>query len=88
MRCEKKELSKQLQKEIQVSTETIQHISPSLNYGKPVSLLVYVVRCLHCDQECVTSNIIDGEEKYGKIENPVIALWSAKCKRCLKEWYF
>ncbi len=74
--------------DIQVSTETVNHISESVNYGKPISLDYYVVRCLKCKQECATSNIIDGEQVEGTIKNPEIYLWSARCKSCLKEWYF
>ncbi len=74
--------------DIQVSTETVNHISESVNYGKPISLDYYVVRCLRCKKECATSNIIDGEQVEGTIKNPEIFLWSARCKSCLKEWYF
>lgn len=74
---------------ISVSTETINHRSESVNYGKPIQLDYYVVRCLKCGgKECVTQNIIDGEIENGTILKPVIYLWSAKCKKCNKEWYF
>lgn len=74
--------------DILVSTETVNHRSQAVNYGKPIELEYYVVRCRQCKSECSTSNIIDGEEVYGTIQEPKIYLWSAKCKNCLKEWYF
>ena len=77
-----------LNKDVSVSTETVQHRSEAVNYGKPILLDYYVVRCLKCKKECATSNIIDGEQKAGTIQEPVIYLWSARCKSCLKEWYF
>lgn len=76
--------------DIQVSTETVNHISESVNYGKEIQLDYYVVRCLNCKgkPECATSNLIDGEQVEGTIKDPKIYLWSARCKNCLKEWYF
>ena len=78
--------------DISVSTETVNHRSESVNHGRPMDLEYYVVRCLKCknNPECVTQNIIDGEKdnKYGTILEPVIYLWSARCKSCNKEWYF
>ena len=75
-------------KYIRVSTEKILHKSESVNYGKPIELEYYLVRCLKCDKDCETANIIDGEQKNGTIMEPVISLWSAKCKKCLGEWFF
>jgi len=77
-------------KDALVSTETVTHISQAVNYGKPIELDYYVVRCRKCGgkEECSTANVIDGEEVNGTIQEPVVYLWSAKCKRCLKEWFF
>ncbi len=74
--------------DVRVSTEIINHRSEAVNYGKITPLELYVVWCLKCDSECATTNVIDGEEKNGTIQEPVICLWSARCKECLKEWYF
>ena len=78
-----------LNKDVAVSTETVQHRSEAVNYGRVIPLDYYVVRCLQCDsKECSTYNIIDGEVVNGTILKPEISLWGAVCKNCLKEWYF
>ena len=81
--------SKQDHKDVKIATETVQHRSEAVNYGRTIPLDYYVVRCIKCgDKECSTVNIISGDIVAGTIQEPVIYLWSAKCKQCLKEWYF
>jgi hypothetical protein len=76
-------------KDIKITTQTVQHSSQAVNYGKPIPLDYYVVWCLKCgEKECSTMNVVDGEEVAGTIQDPVIYLWGARCKTCLKEWYF
>jgi len=77
-----------INKDVSVSTETVQHRSEAVNYGRVIPLDYYVVRCLKCDKECSTMNIIDGEIEHGTILKPVVNLWGARCKKCLREWYF
>jgi thiol:disulfide interchange protein len=74
--------------DVRVSTEKRIHRSQAVNYGRPIELEFYMVWCLKCDKECSTANVIDGEEVAGTIQEPVIYLWSAHCKNCLKEWFF
>jgi hypothetical protein len=33
-------------------------------------------------------NLIDGEVEHGTILKPIVKLYGAKCKNCLREWYF
>lgn len=73
-----------------VSTEIREIKKESLNYGKPTKVEMYIVRCSRCknNPECTTVNVIDGEQVYGTIKEPIVYLWSATCKKCKKEWYF
>lgn len=73
---------------IRIGTEKVNHTSESVNYGKPMELDYYTVRCLKCKKDCVTANVIDGEEKYGTIQQPDVKLLFARCKSCDREWYF
>lgn len=78
------------QKPHKITTETVEHRSYCLNYGKPTPLKLYVVWCPICGKECSTGNVLDGEEKAGTIqkEDANIYLHFGRCKDCLWEYYF